>query len=394
MRVGIFTDNDFGKVNGVTTTLKAVLAHAPSEFHLRVYTAADEGTDTPDYLAMKSIGVGIPFYAGMKMYMPRLRALVRQVRADGIDLLHLTTPGPLGLATLHVATQLHLPIVGSFHTDLAAYTRLLSGSSSLGSLMREYMRWPYGRCARVLVPSESTRRILIDAKLDAMKLEIWPHGVDTSIFSPTRRVEGMRTRWGVRDDELALIYVGRVSREKGLDRLPEISDRLRAAGVRHRLVIVGDGPMRRELAARLPDATFTGMLPHDDVSVAMASADLFVFPSQTDSAGNVVLEAQACGLPVIVSDQGGPQENMLAGATGVVCRGGTAEAFADGIAHLAQQPPVRSAFSRAAREFALQRQWGRTLQPVFRMYREFAGASGPRLPAVAVLGIPTHAAAR
>jgi hypothetical protein len=166
MRVAIFTDNDFGKVNGVTTTLSAVLKHAPASMALRVYTADGVGAETPHYLALRSLGVPIPFYGEMKMHVPRLAAYLRHAREDGIDLIHLTTPGPLGLTAMRVARRLGLPMVGTFHTDLAAYTAILSGWPRLGALMREYMRWPYSRCDRVLVPSEATRRLVIGAKED------------------------------------------------------------------------------------------------------------------------------------------------------------------------------------------------------------------------------------
>ena len=143
MRAAIFTDNDFDKINGVTTTLTAVLRHAPPDIQPRIYTAAGLGADQPDYFALRSLGVGIPFYREMKMYVPHWRRYLERVLEDGVDLIHLTTPGPLGLVALWVAAQARLPLIGSFHTDLSAYTRLLSGSERLGSLMREYMRWMY-----------------------------------------------------------------------------------------------------------------------------------------------------------------------------------------------------------------------------------------------------------
>src|SRR5262245_48056165 len=135
MKVAIFTDNDFSKVNGVTTTLRAMLQHLPPEIHARIYTCESAGQDTPNYLALKSVGVGIPFYRAMKMYVPPLRRLLRHARADSIDLIHLTTPGPVGLGALYVAAQLGVPMVGSFHTDLTAYTGLLSGSPTLARFM-------------------------------------------------------------------------------------------------------------------------------------------------------------------------------------------------------------------------------------------------------------------
>lgn len=386
MNIAIFTDSDFEKVNGVTTTLSAVLQHAPQGLSLRVYTSATLGVNEPQYLALRSIGVPIPYYSEMRIYLPRLRALMKHARQDRIDVIHLTTPGPIGLAALYVAWRLRLPMVGSFHTDLAAYTRMLSGSDRLGTLMREYMRWPYGRCARVLVPSEDTRQLLIDAKEDARKISLWVRGVDTELFSPLRRAPALRDHWHVAEKRPALLYVGRVSREKGLDALPVLQERLHAQGLEHRFIIVGEGPMLAELRARMPDAVFTGGLSRKAVAQVFASADFFVFPSCTDTAGNVVLEAQASGLPVAVTSRGGPRENMVDGVTGRVC-GETAEEWIAGVVDLVRNQPQRDRMGKAAREYALTRTWSRALEPLYNAYREVgAEAAQVMTPAVGAMG--------
>ncbi|MGE3176714.1 MAG: glycosyltransferase family 4 protein [Vicinamibacterales bacterium] len=372
MNVAIFTDNDFAKVNGVTTTLQAVLEHAPADIRPRIYTCEDRNFDTTHYLAVKSVGVGIPFYREMKVYAPPLWRFVRAAVSDRIDLVHLTTPGPVGLAALHVARRTGCPLVGSFHTDLTAYTELLSGSSFLGRVMRDYMRWPYGRCARVLVPSDATRRTLQDGGLDDDRIRIWQRGVSTDRFRPDLRSVELRADWGVSDRRRALLYVGRLSREKGLDVLPALADRLHRSGIDHRWIVVGDGPMRPALESRSHDAIFTGTLGRDDVAVAMASADVFVFPSETDTAGNVVLEAQASGLPVLVTDKGGPRENMVDGETGFVCRG--VPDFSRRIADLLTRPPERERLSCGARAYAQGRSWASALGPLFQVYREVVNA--------------------
>src|SRR5215510_3192853 len=264
MNVAIFTDNDFDKINGVTTTYTAALRHAPEGTRLRMYTAASLAVETDSYLALRSLGMPIPFYPEMQIYLPRFREFLKRARADRIDLLHLTTPGPIGLAALYVAWRLQLPLVGSFHTDLAAYASLLSGSARLGALMREYMRWPYGRCTRVLAPSHHTRELFIQAKGDPMKVEVWPRGVDTSLFTPDKRSTKLRDDWHVADNRPALLYVGRVSREKGLDLLPALSRRLHALKFEHRFIVAGDGPMLSELRREMPDAVFTGGLTREE----------------------------------------------------------------------------------------------------------------------------------
>lgn len=377
MKVAVFTDNDFEKINGVTTTLTAVLRYAPPDIKARIYTAAALGADQPDYLALRSLGVGIPFYREMKMYWPHWRQYLERVKRDGVDVIHLTTPGPLGLVALWVASQASLPLVGSFHTDLSAYTRLLSGSDHLGTLMQEYMRWMYGHCRRVLVPSESTRQLLVAARCPADRVGIWSRGVDTQLFTPARRSQPLRDEWRASRERPALLYVGRLSKEKGLDLLPQLQAALRAQSFEHRLIIAGDGPMRRQLAEECPDAVITGALGRADIATVFASADLFVFPSETDTAGNVVLEAQASGLPVVVSAAGGPKEQMQPGVTGVVCAGQEAATWASAIAGLCEGRR-HAAASVAAREFGLSRRWDLALAPLFETYRELGKRRTPR----------------
>jgi glycosyltransferase involved in cell wall biosynthesis len=382
MNIGIFTDNDFEKVNGVTTTLSAALRWAPPGMRLRIYTASTLPVVQPDYLALRSIGMPIPFYAEMRMYLPRLLAYLEHARDDQLDVVHLTTPGPIGLAALFVAWKQALPMVGSFHTDLAACAATLSGSRRLGALMRQYLRWPYGKCARVLVPSEHTRRLLIGCKSDARKIALWPRGVDTEVFTPAKRSPALREQWRVSDRRPALLYVGRVSREKGLDVLPALRDRLHARGIEHRMIIVGEGPMHQELRRALPDAVFTGALSRDRVAEAFASSDLFVFPSRTDTAGNVVLEAQASGLPVVVAGDGGPREQLMPGRTGEICYTGDPDEWAGAIAAMTRDGRL-VAMRDAARRYALTRRWDRALEPLYRAYTEVRAAHvAARLPIV------------
>jgi glycosyltransferase involved in cell wall biosynthesis len=387
MKVAIFTDNDFDKVNGVTTTFRAALQSAPADVHLRVYTAAQLPVETDAYLALRSLGIPIPFYSEMQIYFPRFLEFLKRARADRIDLVHVTTPGPIGLAALFVAGQLKLPLVGSFHTDLAAYTAVLSGSPRLAALMREYMRWLYGKCARVLVPSEHTRQLLIEAKSTPDRIAVWARGVDTTLFTPAKRSAALREKWHVSDRRPALLYVGRVSREKGLMCLPAISDRLHALGIEHRCIVVGDGPLLPVLKQALPEAEFTGSLSRGAVAEAFASADCFVFPSTTDTAGNVVLEAQASGLPVVVSGDGGPRENMMAGQTGTVCHRPDPDLWAAAIAATLTQP-TRTRMSQSARQYALTRTWERAMQPLYRAYHDIsageAAATSPEAVTAAV----------
>lgn len=387
-RVGIFTDNDFDKVNGVTTTLRALVDHAPEDVGLRIYTASRTAVARANYVALRAPALPVPFYDGMAMYLPRFSAFLRAARRDDIELVHYTTPGPMGLVAQYVAARLGLPMVGTFHTQLAEYTTLLSGSPMLGRLMAQYLRWPYGRCTRVFAPSHATRDLLVAARIAPGKIDICSRGVDAARFDPRLRSQETRRAWGVDERTPVILYVGRLSAEKNLRLLPALVAALDARGARYRLVLVGEGPLVDDLSRRLPRAIFTGLLPQEAVATAMASADVFLFPSRTDTLGNVVLEAQASGLPVLVSNAGGPQENMLHGVSGFVCTPGHgADGFTARLLWLLEDRTRRLAFGAAAREYARHRTWADALRPLYQAWRDIASSARACAPRVVRTGL-------
>ncbi len=375
-RVAIFTDNDFEKVNGVTTTLKAVLRCAPPDVVARLYTMSDREVTTREYRAHRSVGVGLPRYPEMRIHWPRLGALSRAFWRDGADVAHITTPGPVGLAARYLARRHRRPMIGSFHTNLGDYARALGRGGALGRVvgrgLDDYMRWLYRACDRVLVPSHETRMDLIDQGYAPQQLAVWTRGVDAEQFSPARRSRSRRASWGVSDDVPVLLYAGRLSREKRLDRLVELVAALGVRDVRYRLVIAGDGPMRSELRLRLPHAHFCGAVAHDEMGSLMASADVFVFPSDTDTFGNVVLEAQASGLPAVVSSEGGPRGAIVDGVSGFVCIDGQVRQFAHHVSRLLEDASLRRQCAIEARRQAQQRDWSEALAPLYQHWRESA----------------------
>ncbi len=371
MRVAMFTDNDFGKVNGVTTTLKAVLQFS-ERAEPRVYTASDLGAETPTYFATPSLGIGLPWYREMRIYWPRLGAFARALKRDGTEVIHVTTPGPVGLAGRVLAARLNLPLLGSYHTHLGDYASTLSGSARLGDALERYMRWCYAPCDPLLVPSDDARELLVRRGYRADRLRVWSRGVDVAKFTPTRLSRELRRAWHVDDRRPAILYAGRLSREKGLDIVGPLQRQLHRHGIAHQFVFAGDGPMRSELEAMCPDGVFLGSISHDRVAVAMASSDVFLFPSTTDTLGNVVLEAQASGLPVIVSDEGGPQQQMVPDVTGLVCRAREVGAFARAVITLIRKAAARRTMSQRARDYAEGRSWPRSLEPLVAAWRSAA----------------------
>jgi glycosyltransferase involved in cell wall biosynthesis len=221
-----------------------------------------------------------------------------------------------------------------------------------------------------LCPLQSTRRELVARGIRADKIALYPRGVDVHRFTPEKPNGFYEQRCGVQAD-VKLLYVGRVSKEKNLDIRAEAYDRVRVQHPRTHLVVVGEGPyledMRRQL--RRHPCTFTGTLTGDDLVKAYAAADLFVFPSTTDTFGNVILEAQACGLPVVVTDQGGPKENMRPDKTGLVVPGNDSAALAAALHRLLASRSMRSAMGQEARRFMTARSFEAAFLETWESYR-------------------------
>ena len=288
MRVAVFTDADFDVMSGTTTTLQALVTHAPEDVRPRIYTFADLEVDEPDFVALPRSGVA------------RLRQLEKRMADDGVRVIHLTGGGTAGLAARYLAFRVGLPLLGSVHAPVEALR----------------LRWLYRSCQRVLMPSAcAVQRAAADGWSGGREV-IWLRGVDTVRFSPARRSRRMRDAWHVTERRPAILVAGRVSPEKGLALIEPLSALLHRQRVPHRFIILGSGSMLPALQERCPDAYFTGRVSHDDAGVVMASADLLVYPSETDTGCSVVLEAQGSGLPVLVTDVGSARENMRPGRTG------------------------------------------------------------------------------
>ena len=270
-----------------------------------------------------------------------------------ITQIHVSTPGPVGLCALAVARTLDLPIHGTYHTAFPQYAAELTGDNDIEELMWKAMIWFYNQMDGIYVPSRATGAELAAKGLSEDKIQVYPRGVDIKRFHPSRRNGIWTGEYKLGRDSLKLLYVGRISREKNLDILAEAFRQLAAAGSPAELILVGDGPYKKSLEKQLAGsrATFTGELTGERLAQAYAASDIFVFPSVTDTFGNVVLEAQASGLPVIVTDQGGPQENLIPEQTGAVVPGSDAGALLRAIERLSKNPVRRRQMGNAARQY-------------------------------------------
>src|SRR5437762_4955875 len=253
--------------------------------------------------------------------------------------------------------MLNLQTSGIYHTDFPQYVRILTEDSFLESVTWRYMHWFYNQLDTVFVNSEEYRDSWLKRGIDPAKLKIFPRGLDTQLFHPTRRDSRFFEKFGAKNGEIRLLYVGRVSREKDLDLLAEAYRRLRDEGLSIQLCVVGHGPYSREFSETLPEALFTGYLTGEELAAAYASADIFVFTSTKETFGNVIIEAQASGVPVIVSDSGGPKELVEDNRNGLITKSHDVEDLARAIRELVADPDRRKQIGKRGRGRVLDRTW-------------------------------------
>ena len=356
-----FTDT-LEDVNGVATTIRKMTAAGAAAGKELVVVASRSDLQLSDIPIKNFPPIGefeLPEYELQKLSFPPILQMLDYVQRERFTEIIISTPGPVGLTALLAAKMLNLQTSGIYHTDFPQYIRILTEDSFLESVAWGYMHWFYGQVDTVFVNSEEYKQSWIKRGFDPSKLKILPRGLDSELFHPARKDSAFFEKFGAANGEVRLLYVGRISREKDLDLLADAYRRLRKEGLPVRLFVVGHGPYSDALAKSLPDAFFTGYLRGKELAAAYASADIFVFPSTTDTFGNVILEAQASGLPVVVSDSGGPKELVAHKANGLITRSHNVEDFADAIRTLVTDRTLRERMANSARDSVTDRSWPR-----------------------------------
>jgi glycosyltransferase involved in cell wall biosynthesis len=343
-KIALFTDT-LHEINGVAITIRRLVETAKSRgVELTVITSSMRETSYENgVMNFRQVGdFVLPEYPELKLSFPPLLDVIDYFEREGFTRIHVSTPGSIGLIALLIAKLMDIPISGTYHTDIPRYVRSLTSDELLENAAWQFMIWFYNQLEEVMVPSTSTRKQLIEHGLPAGKAKPLPRWVDTRRFNPASRDEGFWKGFGIADG-IKFLYVGRVSREKNLELLVNAFREIIQSGFSAHLVIIGDGPYRKEMEENLRGypATFAGFLEGDSLSRGYASSDVFVFPSTTDTFGNVVLEAQASGLPVIVSDEGGPKELMRDGVTGIVVRADDKDSLVEAMLFFLRDPDAR-----------------------------------------------------
>jgi glycosyltransferase involved in cell wall biosynthesis len=345
------------EVNGVALTASRTVDFLRSRGNrvtlVRPRQHAELGTP-PD--TMLSRGVPIPRYEGLRFGLPMGGALAQAWTEDPPDLVHVATEGPLGWSAVRTAVRLGIPLSSDFRTRFDSYTQFYAGRLLTG-IVSGYLRRFHNRCGRTFVPTDALR-----TELSAMgyeRLQVSGRGVDSQRFDPAHRRQSLRNQWGA-EGPVAL-YVGRLAAEKNLPLALDAYTAMRRANPATRLVVVGDGPLRDTVRQRCPDAILAGVQRGEDLSAYYASADIFLFPSLTETFGNVTLEAMASGLATVAFRNGAAAQHIRDGMNGFAPEPGDDSGFIAAAVRLGATPALCERLGQAARTDARAVDWDRIL---------------------------------
>jgi glycosyltransferase involved in cell wall biosynthesis/predicted metal-dependent phosphoesterase TrpH len=355
-RVAILADG-IGSTHGVTRTIEEIRSRGVAGYEIEVV-----GTDPEVDRRLPAVAeIDVPYYPGLRIGVPSLPAAVQTLADGAFDAIHVCSPGPAGAAGVLLARALGLPLIGSYHTELTAYADLRSGRPELAGAMAMAVSAFYRACDVVLSPSAASDEALAGIGMPSERIMRWDRGVDTSRFDPSLRDPHLLA--GGPYGAINVMYSGRITREKGAELLAEAFLRAHAREPRLHLVLAGGGPEQERLRERVGDArtTFLGWLSGAELARAYASADMFLFPSATDTFGQVILEAQASGLPVIAVAQGGPLSLIEQRSSGLLCPA-DADALAGAVLELCGSSLLHERLTVAGLASVRTRTWERALE--------------------------------
>lgn len=329
MRIAVVTETWPPEVNGVALTLSKLI----HQLSLRKHTIQlirprqdklDTGSEHSGWSEILLRGLPIPNYPQLKLGFPSKKSLIKAWTVKRPDLVHIATEGPLGWSALQAARVLRLPVTSDFRTNFHSYSKHY-GVGWLSKPIVAYLRKFHNRTHCTMVPTRALKAQLQAAGFE--NLRIVARGVDTQLFHPGQRSDTLRSQWQVDENTLVLLSVGRLAAEKNLDLIVSAYQALTQNRRRVKLVFAGDGPYRDKLESDCPDAIFMGMCTHAELARVYASADLFLFPSLTETFGNVTLEAMASGTPVLAFDCAAATEVIENGKNGWLVQGEDAQRY-------------------------------------------------------------------
>jgi glycosyltransferase involved in cell wall biosynthesis len=369
LRIAIVSETFVPKMDGIVRFLLEMLGYLQRHGHAAVVFCPGPGpSSVSGATVVRAAGLPFPLYPELQLTL-RSSRMVGTLRAWRPDIVHLAGPALLGAQGLRVARLLGLPAVGHFQTNLPLYARHY-GLPWLSVPAWRYLARLHNRCVRTYAPSGP---VAVECRTNGLeRVSVLQRGVDVAAFSPRFRSDAVRRGWGVLPGQVVFLYAGRLAPEKNLLRLAELTQALPDS----RLVVVGDGPYRSTLERRLGGTvTFTGYLHGEELAAAYASADVFAFPSLTETFGLVVLEAMASGLPVLAMRAGGVPDSVADGQTGMLSDPAMPESWVQGARRFAESPELRRAMGKRGRAAAQVRTWEATFDRLIADYREIASSA-------------------
>jgi phosphatidylinositol alpha 1,6-mannosyltransferase len=371
MRVALFSEVYWPMVSGVGVTLLRLTEALEKRGHeVRVYSATyplpPGASDRPE--VRRSPSIPLFLYQDVQWAFPRLREVTEDLGRFSPDVVHVATEFALGLAGLKAARRLGIPLVASAHTDYDKYAARYGVDWALRAGWH-YLRWFYGQAHSVLCPSRIYEEHLHTRGVT--HTGIWSRGVDPAFFHPRFHDDAYRQALGLGPNDLLVTYIGRIAREKSLKLLLKAWDALLPVRGKSKLVLVGRGPLEEEIRRReIPGVHVTGLKHGLELSAAYASADIFVFPSATETFGNSLLEAMGSGLPSLAVSAGGVLEFARQGENAWLVAPNSAGALTQGLRRLMEDPELRSRLSAGALRTAAERGWDRVYDQLLADYQD------------------------
>ena len=359
LRLSVVTETWPPEINGVSLTLSRLVQGLCARNHqvqlIRPrQTRVDQALSHTGFEEMLMRGMPIPRYPQLKLGLPGKRALIQAWTLRRPDLVHIATEGPLGWSALQAARHLRLPVTSDFRTNFHAYSQHY-GVGWLRKPIVAYLRKFHNLTQLTMVPTQALQAELVESRFE--NVQVVARGVDTQLFNPSRRSEALRASWGAEAHSLVLLVVGRLAAEKNLDVALRAFEAMRSQHPDVKLVVVGDGPLRESLRQRCPQGIFAGMRGHDELAGYYASADMFLFPSLTETFGNVTVEALASGLPVLAFNTAAAADWVEHDGNGWLVAPNDDAAFVAVAAQLAAQPGRVAQAALRARSQVAQLDW-------------------------------------
>ncbi|MFD1774059.1 glycosyltransferase family 4 protein [Paenibacillus rhizophilus] len=376
MRIAFFTDSFYPQINGVSNTLMYLSQYLTRSGIEHMFFAPDYETDEPEASGIPVVrfkGFTPHIYPDCRLSFPPYPKVIEQLSHFKPDVVHIVTELGIGWSGLRAARALNIPIVMSYHTSFDKYLQFYH-MPYLSKALWAYMRWFHSFALVNLAPSRSTMQEL--TRRGIQNLDLWPRGIDLERFHPGHYSPKLRQEMGV-SEEIVFLYVGRIAVEKGLrtlaDSIAVVNQRY---GQQVKWVFTGEGPYLPELIAKkIPNAIFTGSRRGDELAAIYASADVFIFPSGTETFGNVLLEAMASGLPVICTDSGGVTDFTENHQNALVCKYGSVPELTRAIVKMLN-PHNRTILGARALETAKSRGWDAVFD---RLMLQYIYAANPEI---------------